>query len=213
VVVPPPFMVENLISGAIDGYCVGEPWNSRAVESGAGSIAVFGSELNRFAPDKVLVLREAVVQNEGEAVLRLVRAYKAAATWCGDPGNRANLSRILSRSEYLNVAPKTILNALGGTLPVNRTETRKDGDFLILDDHQVNCPDPRRACWLYTEIKQMLGQPATAAQMRAAAAVFRPDLYEMALGPKNYFGPDDPVQLKFGPALNKSLEDYMAEPT
>jgi NitT/TauT family transport system ATP-binding protein len=209
-VVPPPFTVENLTSGAIDGYCVGEPWNSRAVESGAGSIAVFGSELNRFAPDKVLVLREPLVRDEGETVLKLLRAYKAAAGWCGDPANHTNLSQILSRSDYLNVSPKTILNGLSGTLPVNRTESRKDGDFLILDDHQVNCPDPRRACWLYNEVKQLLGQAPDPAEMRAAASVFRPDLYTAAVGPRNYFGPDDPVQLKFGPSLNQSLDEYIA---
>ncbi len=158
----------------------------------------------------MLALREGPVEDDPDVVMRLLRAYKSAAVWCGDPANHGNLANILSRSEYINVSPKTILNALGGVLPVNRTETRRDAAFMMLDDHQVNCPDPRRACWLYSEIKQMLGQPATAPEMQAAAAVFRPDLYAKAQGPKNYFGPDDPVQLKFGPRLDKSLEDYIA---
>jgi ABC-type nitrate/sulfonate/bicarbonate transport system substrate-binding protein len=36
VVVPPPAMFINLKAGNLDGYCVGEPWNSIAVESGDG---------------------------------------------------------------------------------------------------------------------------------------------------------------------------------
>jgi hypothetical protein len=165
---------------------------------------------NRFAPDKALVLREPLVREDNDMVLRLLRAYKAAASWCGDPANRANLAQILSRSEYLNVAPKTIQNALTGIMPVNRMEVRKDADFFILDDHQVNCPDPRRACWLYSEIKKMLGQVPEPGEMRAAAAVFRPDLYTAAIGPQNYFDLEDPVVLKYGPVLNQDLEQIIA---
>ena len=36
VVVPPPQMFANLEAGNLDGYCVGEPWNSVAVKKGAG---------------------------------------------------------------------------------------------------------------------------------------------------------------------------------
>ena len=36
IVIPPPQMVANLKAGNIVGYCVGEPWNERAVEAGIG---------------------------------------------------------------------------------------------------------------------------------------------------------------------------------
>ena len=32
VVLPPPLLVDALRSGQIDGFCVGEPWNSLAVD-------------------------------------------------------------------------------------------------------------------------------------------------------------------------------------
>lgn len=211
-VVPPPFMVENLSNGTIEGYCVGEPWNSRAVENGVGCIVAFGSDLNRLAPDKVLAIREGLVRENTGAVGKLLRAYKAAAAWCGEPANRGNLAQILSRPEYLNVAPKTVLNALNGNLPVNRTQTRRDNSFLTLGNNEVNYPDPRRACWLYTEIRRGRNEPISVAQMRAAAEVYRPDLYEDAIGS----GPDanvpvDPIGLRYGPAAPRgSLDDYIA---
>jgi nitrate/nitrite transport system ATP-binding protein len=37
-VIPPPQMVAHLKAGNIDGYCVGEPWNSRAVREQLGFI-------------------------------------------------------------------------------------------------------------------------------------------------------------------------------
>lgn len=38
VVLPPPYMVESLASGHVDGFCVGAPWNSVAVDLGIGRI-------------------------------------------------------------------------------------------------------------------------------------------------------------------------------
>lgn len=211
-VVPPPFMVENLSNGTIEGYCVGEPWNSRAVENGIGCIVAFGSELNRLAPDKVLAIRESLIRENTGAVGKLLRAYKAAAAWCGEAANRGNLAQILSRPDYLNVAPKTVLNALNGHLPVNRTETKRDSSFLTLGDSEVNYPDPRRACWLYTEIQRAKGGPVSVMQTRAAANVYRPDLYESAIGSRpGAEMHDDPIGLRYGPAAPQGgLDDYIA---
>jgi NitT/TauT family transport system ATP-binding protein len=205
-------MVENLSNGTIEGYCVGEPWNSRAVENGIGCIVAFGSELNRLAPDKVLAIRESLIRENTGAVGKLLRAYKAAAAWCGEAANRGNLAQILSRPDYLNVAPKTVLNALNGHLPVNRTETKRDSSFLTLGDSEVNYPDPRRACWLYTEIQRAKGGPVSVMQTRAAANVYRPDLYESAIGSRpGAEMHDDPIGLRYGPAAPQGgLDDYIA---
>ena len=98
-VVPPPFMVASLSEGVIEGCCVGEPWNSRAVESGVGSIAVFGAEISRWAPDKVLALRDEMVSKEPDAIHRLLRAYKMAARWCQDRENHGNLAHMLGQPQ------------------------------------------------------------------------------------------------------------------
>ena len=37
IILPPPLMTEALANGALDGYCVGEPWNTAAVDAGARS--------------------------------------------------------------------------------------------------------------------------------------------------------------------------------
>src|SRR5262245_49435060 len=57
VAIPPPLMVDSLRAGHVDGFCVGEPWNSLAVEQGLGSIVVKQSQLFPFAVEKVLALR------------------------------------------------------------------------------------------------------------------------------------------------------------
>jgi nitrate/nitrite transport system substrate-binding protein len=39
-VVPPPPMVDAMAQGSIDGFCVGEPWSSLAVQRGLGRLVV-----------------------------------------------------------------------------------------------------------------------------------------------------------------------------
>lgn len=209
-VVPPSFMVAGLSEGLIEGFCVGEPWNSRAVESGVGSIAVFGAEIARCMPDKVLALRDTMVTEDIETVHRLLRAYKSAAHWCQDRENHRNLAQMLAQPEYLGVAPKTVLSALTGTLAVNRTEARSIPDFLVFEGEDINRPDPRKARWLYAEIISGLGQSVDEAQAQIAASVFRPDIFDSATGNNQLPELYDPIELKFGPAFDaEDLQGYV----
>src|SRR5262249_60098724 len=57
VVLPPPYMVESLASKQVDGFCVGAPWNSVAVDLGVGCILHFVSEILVHAAEKVLAVR------------------------------------------------------------------------------------------------------------------------------------------------------------
>ena len=45
VVLPPPYMVDSLARGHVDGFCVGAPWNSVAVDLGIGYILHFVSDI------------------------------------------------------------------------------------------------------------------------------------------------------------------------
>lgn len=64
VVLPPPYMVENLAGGQLDGFCVGAPWNSVAVDAEVGAILHFGCEIFAQAPEKVLALRDSAVADD-----------------------------------------------------------------------------------------------------------------------------------------------------
>ena len=73
VVLPPPYMVESLASQQVDGFCVGAPWNSVAVDLGIGCILHFGCEILARATEKVLAVRARWAQeNRG----------RAAPGWC-----------------------------------------------------------------------------------------------------------------------------------
>jgi NitT/TauT family transport system ATP-binding protein len=81
-VLPPSYMVESLETGEVDGFCVGAPWNSAAVEQGLGHILHFGCEVIHPLTEKVLAARQDwIEQNEDVKDLKVsadASALKAA---------------------------------------------------------------------------------------------------------------------------------------
>src|ERR1700683_1318636 len=87
VVLPPPYMVESLGSRHVDGFCVGAPWNSVAVELGVGRILHLGRDIFARAPEKVLAMHAAWPTDRAEVLRRLLRALDHARHFIADPGN------------------------------------------------------------------------------------------------------------------------------
>jgi nitrate/nitrite transport system substrate-binding protein len=62
VTVPPPQMVANMKVGKMDGFCVGEPWNARAIADGIGFTAITTQEIWKDHPEKVCAFTEEFTQ-------------------------------------------------------------------------------------------------------------------------------------------------------
>ena len=63
---PPPLMPRHLKAGHIDGYCVGEPWNSESILAGTGWCPATSSDLSHGHPEKVLLrFREIPARAQG----------------------------------------------------------------------------------------------------------------------------------------------------
>src|SRR5206468_2106757 len=70
VVLPPPYMVESLQNGHVDGFCVGAPWSSVAIELGVGHILHFVSEIWSRATEKLLAMRQRWAEEHPDLVTR-----------------------------------------------------------------------------------------------------------------------------------------------
>ena len=93
VVLPPPYMVESLANGHVDGFCVGAPWNSVAVDLGIGRILHFVSEILARAAEKVLGCAQPLGAGASRSCSRrLVRAHARAAAFVEDVANRDEVS-------------------------------------------------------------------------------------------------------------------------
>jgi two-component system, oxyanion-binding sensor len=183
VVLPPPFMVDSIAGGQIDGFCVGAPWNSIAVDRSVGRILHFGSDIMQRAAEKVLAIRQPWAEKNPRALAALVCAVYRAAQFTEVPDNRNEVARILARPEYIGVDAEVILRTLQGRLKIAADGTTRSGDrYMMLAREDASAPDPIQAAWLYAQMVRWRQTAFSLDALRAAQSVFRPDLYEAALG-------------------------------
>ena len=180
VAIPPPLMVESLAAGLVDGFCVGEPWNSLAVAQGLGSIVATQSQLIPGVAEKVLAVRAAFAEPP-EPLTRLLRALDAAAVWADEPAHHGALAALLARPDYLGVPQPLIEAALGGRLRFGADASRVDPEFVYFHRRAANVPSELDGLWAYAQMARW-GQLAPSEQrQRGAARVFRPDLYRRSV--------------------------------
>ncbi|HRF07968.1 MAG TPA: CmpA/NrtA family ABC transporter substrate-binding protein [Xanthobacteraceae bacterium] len=183
VVLPPPFMVESIVNGHVDAFCVGAPWNSVAVDLGIAHILHFVSEILQRAAEKVLALRTAWAAENPESVAALLRAHKKAADFIEDEANREESCRIISAPNRLNVAPEITRRTLDGRLKVSPDGSyRESNRYLMVGRRGAARPDPAQASWLYAQMVRWGQAPLSENLLNAARTTFRPDLYDDVLG-------------------------------
>ena len=181
-VLPPPFMATALAAGEIDGFSAGEPWNSTAVDSGAGEIVALGCRIWESGPEKVLAMREDWAEANADTLDRLLRALDEAAAWCDSAENRTELARLLSRDDYIGVAPELIERGLSGSLKLTSDgDTAEADNFLLLHRRAANFPWRSQALWIYSQLVRWGFIEHSAEAQTSASGVFRSDLYRRAL--------------------------------
>ncbi len=182
VVTSPPFAADALAAGEVDGICVGEPWNSIAVDRGVGRIALATAQIWRRGVEKVLAMRSAAVEERHDAVLRLIRALHAAAAHFVDPANAEANATILARADYLDASPDAVLRAITDRLRLTpEGEPVHYPDFMFQYREAANFPWRSQAAWLYAQMTRWDGVAYSDADAATATQVFRPDLYREAL--------------------------------
>ncbi len=183
VVLPPPYMVDSLASGHVDAFCVGAPWNSIAVDLGVGHILHFVSDILVRAAEKVLAVRRDWAEKNSDVLAALTRAHQRAAEFIENPDNRAEAARILAQRERIGVSAEVIQRTLDGRLKTSPDGTmRQSSRYLLVGREGAGRPDPRQAAWLYAQMVRWGQAPLSADALAVAKAVFRPDLYDTALG-------------------------------
>jgi two-component system, oxyanion-binding sensor len=194
-VIPPPFLVDAMRAGQIDGFCVGEPWNSVAVQAGAGVMLTATTAIWPQSGEKVLGCRREWAESHPQELAALVRAIYRAASWCEQPENHAELARILAEPRYVGVAAELLRSALASRfvlLPGGAA--RHVEGFFWAARHDANFPWTSHALWFYTQMVRW-GQVAHSEEHAAAASrTYRPDLYRRAL---------DPLGVRLPPADSK----------
>lgn len=182
VVVPPPFVADALASGEIDGSCVGEPWNSVAVERGVGVIAAPTARIWSRGVEKILAFRQTTLMERAEDVAALIRALHEAGKLVADPAHRATIAGILARPDYIGQPAQMLSHALSNQLILRQGDAPQTiPDFLVMHREAANFPWRSQAMWLYSQMVRWGHSALQPGGFEAAASVFRPDIYRAAL--------------------------------
>lgn len=183
VVLPPPLLPEALGSGGIDGYCVGEPWNTVGVKSAGAHLATVKAAIWRSSPDKVIGMRAHWAEANSEIVAGLIRAVHHAAMWCGESANHHEIAEIMAAPHYLGLPAERILPALDGRFDIGGGVTAQVPEHFVPYAKAANFPWLSHAAWFYSQMVRWGEVEHTPERARAATLTFRPDVYRSALTP------------------------------
>lgn len=172
---PPPLMPRNLEAGHIDGYCVGEPWNSASILSGVGWCPATSADLATGHPEKILLVDGTFVGERRNETITLGAALLHACRLCQKPGFRDELIKILSKPAYLGCSEDMLRNGLG---PVFDSGLEKqDGSNLhLFYGGNLNCPSVDKASWFLSGMRSanLLPENTTASSL---TKLYRRDIY------------------------------------
>jgi nitrate/nitrite transport system substrate-binding protein len=193
IVLPPEQMCDSLARGIIDGFCVGEPWNTVAVQQGVGSVVAAGYDIWNNAPEKVLGVTEHWHDHHPATHLRLRLALMEACVQLRDPEHRTRAASILSRPEYLDLPLRQLLPSLTGLFSFAKNqEPDFIDDFHVFSRYQAGFPWRSHAQWMLQQCGPLLGKSINSADSSALAQrCYRTDLYREAA---RYLGWPSPSQ-------------------
>ena len=183
IILPPPLMADALAAGNIDGYCVGEPWNTAAVALGHGHIATIKAAIWRSSPEKVLGVQARWAAEHPDALDALLRALYKAAVWCSAPANKEELAALLAKPAYVGRPMEWMMPALTGQVRASSRMTVRADDFFVPHAKAATFPWKSHALWFYTQLVRWGQITHSKANEKTARETYRPDLYRAALKP------------------------------
>lgn len=182
VVVPPPQMTDRLAAGEIDGFCVGDPWNSLAVLRGVGRILISGQEIWNNRMEKVIGVNRDWAERNPLVMKAMTMALIEAAEWLDKPENRLEGVEILAKPDYIGAyAADAIRLGMLGVVRYGLDEPPEHmPDFHVFNRYTANFPWRSQAEWYLGEMRRWhLIDPATDISA-LADVVYRPDIYREA---------------------------------
>ncbi|SRR5581483_3390931 len=181
VVVPPPQMCANLKGGHLDGYCVGEPWNSLAVMSKIGWVAATSAELSPSHVEKILMVRRTFAEEREIEHLALIAALVEACRFCDQPQNRDRIIETLAQPEYVGAPVQALRMSMKGTFDFGNGRNEKCADFHVFSRYGANEPTAEKASWVVQSLRDsgVLLDP-TAIAPGGLPQMFRTDIFHKA---------------------------------
>ncbi len=155
IVVPPPQMVANMRIGNMDGYCVGEPWNARAIYDKVGYTVATSQDIWVDHPEKVLGTTAEFVAKNPNTSRAMIMAILDACRYIEATENRAKVAKLISGKAYVNAPEEVIAGRFVGDYDNGIGKKWKDPNFMkFFEDGKVNFPYLSDGMWFLTQHKR-----------------------------------------------------------
>ncbi|HAT7515167.1 TPA: ABC transporter substrate-binding protein [Kluyvera ascorbata] len=156
VVVPPPQMVMNMRIGNMVGFCVGEPWNARAINDRIGFTAATSQDIWPEHPEKVLGARRDWVEQNPNTARALVAALMDAARWIdASDDNKRETAQILSHRGWLNTKEQYLTGRMLGAYDNGIGRRWQDAHPMRFFEHgEVSYPWLSDGMWFLTQFRR-----------------------------------------------------------
>jgi nitrate/nitrite transport system substrate-binding protein len=174
-------MVANMKVGKMDGFCVGEPWNARAIAEEIGFSAITTQGIWKDHPEKVCAFTEEFAEKNPKTVKAMLKALHEASVWLDKMENREEQAKIVSAATYINCPPETILGRLQGKYLMGDGRKFKDPNYMTFSDRNCNYPQAKYCKWWLTQLRRWGFTQGAPDYDGVAKQVMRGDIYEAAM--------------------------------
>jgi nitrate/nitrite transport system substrate-binding protein len=179
IVIPPPQMVANMRVGNMDGFCVGEPWNARAIMDKVGFTVTTTQNIWEEHPEKVLGTTKAFVDEYPNTARAMVAALLDASKYIDTPSNRREVAETVASKAYINCPVDVIEGRMAGKYDNGAGKTWDDPHAMkFFDDGRVNYPYLSDGMWFMTQHKRWGLLKDDPDYLAVAKAVNRIDVYK-----------------------------------
>jgi len=156
ITVPPPQMVANMRVGNMDGFCVGEPWNHRAIIDGIGVTAATTQEIWKDHPEKVLGTTADFVRKYPNTARAVTAAIIEAGQWIdASLSNKNRMAATIADKAYVNTSVDAINQRILGRYQNGLGKTWDDPNHMkFYNDGTANFPYLSDGMWFLTQHKR-----------------------------------------------------------
>ncbi len=196
ITVPPPQMVANMRVGNMDGFCVGEPWNHRAIMDGIGITANTTQDIWKDHPEKTLGTTAEFVKKHPNTTRAVMMAVLEASRWI-DAGlqNKLKMAETVAQKAYINTGVDAINQRILGRYQNGLGKTWDDPNHMkFFNDGAVNFPYLSDGMWFLTQHKRWGLLKEHPDYLAVARQVNQVDLYKEVAGAMKISVPKDPMR-------------------
>jgi nitrate/nitrite transport system substrate-binding protein len=196
ITVPPPQMVANMRVGNMDGFCVGEPWNHRAIMDGIGITANTTQDIWRDHPEKTLGTTADFVKKYPNTTRAVMMAVLEASRWIdASLQNKLKMAETVAEKSYINTSVDVINQRILGRYQNGMGKTWDDPNHMkFFNDGAVNFPYLSDGMWFITQHKRWGLIKEHPDYLKIAKEINQIDLYKQVATAMNISVPKDPMR-------------------